>query len=116
MQISSITPQQAISANLNTFCMERGTDFAESSIRCANLLLEYIHSGLIVDLGTGDGVAAEYFLSSNHPVIAVDINQNKLSEVPKGITTVHDDMLSFLQKQADKSLDSIFLHPVIFRQ
>jgi len=107
---ASITPEESILQNLDTWCYEVGTRFEYMNIEAALDCINYIDDlGLdyqIADLGCGDGAATKVFHENKFLTLAIDINEYKLEKVPG--TKICIDLLEFLE--STKKLNNIFSH------
>ncbi len=107
---ASITREESILNNLDTWCYERGDRFEQSSIEAAQDCVRYINSlGFdhhILDLGCGDGAATKEFFELGFNTLAVDINPEKLERVP-GLK-FESDIVEFTEKI--KIFNNIFSH------
>lgn len=106
-EIADISPEESVRQNLETYCMEVGSQYEQYAKRSARRFVDYIGKDTVVDLGCGDGAAVKEFIKNGNKVIAVDINKDKLKHVDQRADTVCADALSFLDKQTAKN---IFMH------
>lgn len=102
------TPEEAMQGNLNTWCLEVGSEYEKYSRQSAEKLIKYIGTKPVVDLGAGDGAGTKRFVENGNPVTAVDINADKLNRI-EGAMTVEQDIVSYL----DQPLENIFMHHVL---
>ncbi len=79
-----------------------------------NYLNYFPEKGLILDLGCGRGEFLEIVEKSGRFGIGVDIDDGMVKIAKrKGLKVYKDDLLSFLEKKEDNSLDGIFSSQVI---
>jgi SAM-dependent methyltransferase len=107
IRTKDISADDSMKEQLQEFVLEANTHYADSSRTAANRLLSFPITGKIVDLGCGDGAVTPFL--ANFEVIGVDINQKKL-DLNTLATTVKDDIVGYLKKQSDNSIDNIFSH------
>ena len=103
--VASISHEESIVQNRNTWCLEVGSSYEEYSVNSANRFIKYIKKQPVVDLGSGDGAATNVFIKNGNKTTAVDINPEKLNCID-GAIKVETDFLTYLTKP----LDNVFMH------
>lgn len=106
---STTTHARSIDANLRTWCYEVGTRFEEVNRQAVHDFARYCESGQVIELGCGDGAAANEFLRLGYEYVGIDVNPGKLRRIGGGVTHCRD-VLEWLYEQDDDSLPNIFAH------
>jgi SAM-dependent methyltransferase len=104
---TNITPDDSIQQNLDTWCFEVGGEYEAYSQLSADRFIQHIGKETVIDLGSGDGAATNYFAKNGNKVIAVDINTHKLAEIKTAWHVVKDDFVHYLSKPIKHHL---FMH------
>lgn len=102
-----ITPEDSIKEQLETYSIEVGTPFENSSKEAVARFSLYLETLWVADLGCGDGAATKYFQEEGITVVGVDINQDKLDLNPTDLKEKMD-IISYLKYCED--IPNIFMH------
>jgi 2-polyprenyl-3-methyl-5-hydroxy-6-metoxy-1,4-benzoquinol methylase len=113
MQIKQISTERSQEENLEAWCFEVGSRFEHLSEGAVNLFymfhLNFIEKYKkinkkinlkkeISDLGCGDGASVKYLLRAGFDVDAVDINEEKLTQVDERAQRFNMGMVQYLEE------------------
>lgn len=103
---STISREESILQNLETWCYEVDSRFEQMSLQAVDEFSIYANKSYVTcDLGCGDGAATRYLRTLGYPTMGVDINEEKTKNLGI-VANVSIDEYVFQTKR----LGNVFAH------